>query len=82
MSLPNISVGIMPLGARRSLWGLEAFYIFDDKRVNVETLTAAVNITSKPEIADYTRAFAELARAAVYGVNARALIQAAKDALG
>lgn len=82
MSLPNISVGVVPLGARRSLWGLEAFYIFDDKRVNVETLTAAVNITSKPEIADYTRAFAELARVAVYGVNARALIQVAKDALG
>lgn len=82
MSLPNISVGVMPFGARRTIWGLEAFYVFDDRRVNVETLTAAINITSKPEIIDYTRAFAELARVAVYGVDARMLIQAARDTLG
>jgi hypothetical protein len=81
MALPNISVGVVPLSAPRTLWGLEAFYIFDDKRVNVETLTAAINITAKPEIADYTRAFAELARVAVHGANARTLIHTARDAL-
>jgi hypothetical protein len=81
MSLPNVSLGVVPLGARRSIWGLEAFYLFDDKRVNVETLTAAVNVVAVGEIADYARAFEELSKAAVYGDKARALISAAIAAI-
>ncbi len=81
MSLPNVSIGILPLKAKREIWGLESFYIFDDRRVNVETLTAAVNIVAKAEIADYRRAFAILARSGVYGDDARALIEAARTAL-
>lgn len=78
MSLPNVSLGVVPTEAPRSIWGLEAFIVFDDKRVNVETLTAAVNITSRTEIADYIRAFGILSKVAVYGAGARALIEAAR----
>lgn len=81
MSLPNVSLGVVPTETPRTIWGLEAFLIFDDRRVNVETLTAAVNITSKTEIVGYIRVFGLLSKVAVYGASARALIEAAKAPL-
>ncbi|WP_432247061.1 helix-turn-helix domain-containing protein [Streptomyces sanyensis] len=77
MSRPNVSLGIIPLGARRTVWPLEAFYVFDDAQVAVETLTAEINITAPGEIHTYLRAFAELARSAVYGAAARDCIATA-----
>ncbi|MEV5617073.1 DUF5753 domain-containing protein [Streptomyces bacillaris] len=75
MSRPNVSLGIIPLGARRrTVWPLEAFYTFDDAQVAVETLTAEVNITAPGEVRTYLRAFAELSRIAVHGAPARDLI--------
>ncbi|MFC8896507.1 helix-turn-helix domain-containing protein [Streptomyces cinereoruber] len=71
MARPNVSLGIIPFGARRTVWPLEAFYAFDDAQVAVETLTAEINITAPGEIHTYLRAFAELARSAVYGTAAR-----------
>ncbi|WOX21057.1 helix-turn-helix transcriptional regulator [Streptomyces solicathayae] len=71
MARPNVSLGIIPFGARRTVWPLEAFYAFDDAQVAVETLTAEVNITAPGEIHTYLRAFTELARSAVYGAEAR-----------
>ncbi|MER7848931.1 helix-turn-helix transcriptional regulator [Kitasatospora sp. NPDC096077] len=77
MSLPSVSVGIIPAGRPRTIWPLEAFYLFDDQRVAVETLTAKVNVFQPREITDYTRAFMGLSGMAVYGTKARALIAAA-----
>ncbi|MFE9369261.1 helix-turn-helix domain-containing protein [Streptomyces sp. NPDC006711] len=81
MSQPNMSLGIIPFGARRAVWPLEAFYAFDDAQVAVETLTAEVNITAPGEIHTYLRAFAVLARSAVYGAAARDRITTALAAL-
>ncbi|MEU8884568.1 helix-turn-helix domain-containing protein [Streptomyces hydrogenans] len=81
MSRPNVSLGIIPFGVRRTVWPLEAFYAFDDAQVAVETLTAEVNITAPGEIHTYLRAFAELAQVAVYGAAARDRIDAALAAL-
>lgn len=81
MSRPNVSLGIIPFGARRTVWPLEAFYAFDDAQVAVETLTAEVNITAPGEIHTYLRAFAELAQVAIYGAAARDRIDAALAAL-
>ncbi|MFD8228315.1 helix-turn-helix domain-containing protein [Streptomyces massasporeus] len=81
MSRPNVSLGIIPFGARRTVWPLEAFYAFDDAQVAVETLTAEVNITAPGEVHTYLRAFAELAQVAVYGAAARDRIDAALAAL-
>ncbi len=47
----------------------------------METLTAEIKATQRRELADYARAFAGLAEMAVYGDAARALIEAAIDAL-
>ncbi|MFF3273388.1 helix-turn-helix domain-containing protein [Streptomyces chrestomyceticus] len=82
MTLPNVSFGVIPFGAERRMWPLEAFYLFDDRRVSVELLTAAVNISAPSEIATYAKAFAGLSGIAVYGTTARSLITEAINALG
>ncbi|MEU3185344.1 helix-turn-helix transcriptional regulator [Streptomyces sp. NPDC006923] len=80
-SLPSVSLGIIPAAAERRMWPLEAFYLFDDRLVNVETLTAEVNVTAPSEAHDYGKAFRELTRSAVFGTSARALITDAVCAL-
>ncbi|MER6829782.1 DUF5753 domain-containing protein [Streptosporangium sp. NPDC000563] len=82
MSLPSVSLGIIPFTSRRKLWTMETFSIYDDKRVFVELLSAGVTVTQPREIALYVKGFGELASDAVYGVKARALITAAIHALG
>lgn len=82
MPLASVSLGIIPFGAERTVWPLEAFYLFDDRRCVVETLTAEINISQPRELSDYARAFGELSKSAVYGDDARALIADAIDALG
>ncbi|GAB2584203.1 helix-turn-helix transcriptional regulator [Streptomyces capparidis] len=82
MSLPNVSLGVIPFTAPRRVWPLEAFYLFDSRQASVELLTAAVNVTAPTEITTYRKAFSELSRIAVYGAAARALISDALTALG
>ncbi|MCX5303115.1 helix-turn-helix domain-containing protein [Streptomyces sp. NBC_00160] len=82
MPLVSMSLGIIPATAVRTMWPLEAFYLYDDRRVNVETLTARLGVTQPRELADYAHAFEELSNMAVYGDEARALIDAAIAALG
>ena len=81
MSLPAVSLGIIPADAQRAVWPLEAFYMFDGRLVTIETLTAEINVTAPSEVQDYARAFAELARSAVHGAAARAIVAAAISAL-
>lgn len=82
MPLASLSLGIIPFTAPRTVWPLEAFYVFDNRRAVVETLTAEINIAQPREIADYTKAFRELGTMAVHGEQARRLIEAAQGALG
>lgn len=82
IGLPSIALGVIPFTADRVMWPLEAAYIFDGERVTVETLTAEINVTVGAEVRAYERAFVEMGRMAVYGPMARALIDAAVDALG
>ncbi|MEU0659411.1 helix-turn-helix domain-containing protein [Streptomyces lavendulocolor] len=81
MPLPSVSLGIIPLGVPRTLWPLEAFYLYDDQRTVVETLTASINVRQPRELADYARAFTALAKLAVHGDAARAHVRATIDAL-
>ncbi|MCX2185550.1 helix-turn-helix transcriptional regulator [Streptomyces sp. SKN60] len=82
LPLASVSLGVIPSTASRTLWPMEAFYLYDDRRAVVETLTAEINVTQPREIADYARAFADLAKMAVYGDEAKARINAAIDSLG
>ncbi|MGK5548861.1 helix-turn-helix domain-containing protein [Streptomyces sp. URMC 127] len=82
MSLPAVSVGIIPFTAQsRGMWTLEGFNIFDDERVHVELLTAQVTVTAPGEVAMYVKAFTELRELAVYGAPARAVVTAALNSL-
>lgn len=77
--LPRVSLGIVPLNAPRTrMWPLEAFYTYDDERVNVELLAAFIAITAPSEVAIYARAFTEIAKTAVYGDQAGDLIRRAR----
>lgn len=81
MSLPSVSLGVVPLDARRGMWPLETFSVYDTDRAQVELLTAAVTVTSPSEVGQYLQAFARVGRLAVHGADARSLITAAIDAL-
>lgn len=82
MSLPSVSLGIIPTGVRRRLWTMETFSIYDEQRVFVELLSAGVTVTQPREIALYSKGFRELATHAVYGSKARTLITTAIAAIG
>lgn len=81
MSLPNVSLGVIPFAAPRRIWPLEAFYLFDTRQASVETLTAALNVTAPSEVGTYAKAFSGLSQIAVYGTSARALISEAINSL-
>ena len=78
----NVSLGVVPLEADRTMWQSPGFWMFDDEQVTVETPTAELTITQPREVQMYARVFAELSSMAVVGAPARALIVAAIDRLG
>jgi transcriptional regulator with XRE-family HTH domain len=82
MSLPSVSLGIIPLGLERdAMWPAEDFWIFDQAQVNVELISGWLTLTQPREVAMYGKAFSDLSDLAVRGAEARALITAAIDAL-
>lgn len=80
-SLPNVSLGVVPMRADRLRMPVEGFWIFDSAQVNVELVSGYLTITQPSEVTMYAETFAELSDLAVYGSNARALITAAITAL-
>ncbi len=42
---PNVSLGVVPLAADRTMWSSPGFWMFDDAQVIVETPTAELTIT-------------------------------------
>jgi transcriptional regulator with XRE-family HTH domain len=82
MSLPNISLGIVPMMTERVAVGSTGFWIFDDVLVALETPTASIEVNRPQEIELYARMFGALKAPAVYGRAARALITRAMDELG
>ncbi|MFH8350117.1 helix-turn-helix domain-containing protein [Streptomyces sp. NPDC018045] len=78
MAFPAVSLGVIPVSARRTMWPLETFMVFDQERVQVETLSAEINITAPGEVSVYLRAFDHLQRMAVYGDAARRLVLGAR----
>ncbi|MFJ4342137.1 helix-turn-helix domain-containing protein [Streptomyces sp. NPDC088915] len=81
-SLPNVSLGIVPMRPDRERWPAEGFWIYDMAQVNVELVSGYLTITQPSEVTMYAETFAELAALAVYGAAARALITSALGALG
>ncbi|MFE3118796.1 helix-turn-helix domain-containing protein [Streptomyces niveus] len=82
MTLPRLSLGIVPKRAEMYIWPGNSFSMFDTRLVLVETYSAEFSVTQPREIALYAKAFALLKSSAVYGRPARELIRSALDGLG
>lgn len=82
MSMPNVSLGIIPSAAlRQRIWPVNGFWMFDSDMVTTEIPSAQVTVTQPTELKVYARTFEQLRQVAVYGDRARALILAALEAL-
>lgn len=81
LSLPKVSLGIIPAAAERYAWSQVAFWIFDDQKVKVDTVSAGLQITQPQEIALYIKTFDRLKQSAVFGDEARSLILKARSEL-
>lgn len=79
VTLPRVSLGIIPAMAERSFVSQVPFWIWDDMRVTIETVSAELEVTRRDEIALYAAAFDALRQSAVYGTRAVALIGAARE---
>lgn len=82
MSLPTVSLGIIPDAGTRHALAQGSFWIFDDTRVQVETVSARLDITQPAEVSLYAQVFDLLQRSAVHGHDARVLIRRALAGLG
>ena len=81
MSLPWVSLGIIPAMSERKIWTSAGFWIFDKGTVRVETPSAELTITQRGEIAVYEKRFAWLQEMAVYGVGTKNLVRRAMEEL-
>jgi transcriptional regulator with XRE-family HTH domain len=79
MTMPNVSLGVVPAPAGLGAHTQTSFWIFDDRVVKVETLTAGLEISRPVEVAMYLVAFGQMRRASVFGADARELILRARD---
>ncbi len=77
MSLPRVSLGIIPAAGQRHCLAQGSFWIFDEQRVQTEGISAGLDITQPREITLHAKAFTLLQQSAVYGHAARELIQQA-----
>ena len=82
MSLPAVSVGIIPMMTERQVVASAGFWLFDNSVVALETPTASIEVTRPQEIELYVRMFDRLLATAVHGKAARALIGKALGELG
>jgi Domain of unknown function (DUF5753) len=74
MSIPTVSLGVIPMMTERTAVASAGFWIFEDSLVALETPTASIEVTRPQEVELYARMFSHLKGSAVYGASARALI--------
>jgi Domain of unknown function (DUF5753) len=74
MSLPRVSLGIIPQATPRKTFTQVPFWIYDNTMVGVETPTAKLEITQPREIRLYAKMFEHLTQTALHGTQARTLI--------
>lgn len=80
--LPNVKLGIIGFETEYQATGpWHGFWLYDDHKVEVETLSAGLDLRQPQEIELYSAAFADLAGMASYGRAARAIITRVIDDL-
>ncbi|MBW1598252.1 helix-turn-helix transcriptional regulator [Streptomyces sp. JJ38] len=77
----TVTLGIVPLGAPMSVTAKHGFWVFDEKRVTVETISTELRFTSAEDVASYVRVWDRLDQSAVYGPPAHRLIARARASL-
>jgi transcriptional regulator with XRE-family HTH domain len=75
MSRQRISLGIIPSMGKRHTWASVGFWIFDRHTVHIDTPSAELTITQRSEISVFEKKFDRHQRSAVYGQQARNLIE-------
>ncbi|MFG3207849.1 helix-turn-helix domain-containing protein [Streptomyces sp. NPDC048192] len=81
IGLPQITLGIVPFGARLKLSPKHGFWIFDERHVVVETINTEFMLESAEDVALYGRVWDRLVESAVHGQQARRLIGRARASL-
>jgi transcriptional regulator with XRE-family HTH domain len=77
LKLPRMRLGIIPFDTPYRVPLNNGFWIMDDALVQFDTYSAELSLIRPDEIDLYSRAFERLAALAVYGAEARAMIDAA-----
>ena len=72
--LPNVRLGIIGFETQYATAPWHGFWLYDNERVLVETLSAELDLRQPQEIELYSSAFEQLAAVAGYGRSARAII--------
>lgn len=72
--LPNVRLGVIATETEYTVSPWHGFWIYDDRRVLLETISAELDLRQPPEVRLYGEAFAELAAVASYGRDARQII--------
>jgi transcriptional regulator with XRE-family HTH domain len=80
MSLPRVVIGVVP-ATHQYLAPTNNFIMFDDRMVQVETISAELTITQPSEKALYNKAFQHLKNQATHGKDAKAIISTAIEHL-
>ncbi|MGW1126161.1 MULTISPECIES: helix-turn-helix domain-containing protein [unclassified Streptomyces] len=81
-AMPTVRLGIIPRSADRSeTWPVEDFWIFDDREVQVETVSAFIDIKQHAQLSQYQEAFTRLKQQAVFGSDAYPLIAEALQSM-
>jgi len=79
LRLPRMRLGIIPFDAPYRVPLNNGFWLMDDALVQFDTYTAELSLIRPDEIDLYSRAFERLAALAVYGAEARAMVEGALD---
>ncbi|MER8266552.1 helix-turn-helix transcriptional regulator [Streptomyces griseus] len=81
IGLDTIELGVIPLGAQLRRAPTHGFWIYDRRRVIVETISTEMWLDDEDTIALYERAWDWMSEAAVHGPQARRLIGRARATL-
>ncbi|MDB4872688.1 MAG: hypothetical protein JWL97_3692 [Gemmatimonadales bacterium] len=83
---PNVRLGVVPgsvpSGSARSWVPLHGFTLYDEAAVTVETFTRELTLSDEHDVRVYIEAFGGFEEAAVFGDEARVLVERAADDLG
>jgi Domain of unknown function (DUF5753) len=81
IGLSNVALGVVPLGAQMTTTPKHGFWIYDEKRVVVETVNTELQLESGDDVELYGRLWDRLHKDATYGPQAHRLITRARAAL-